>query len=81
MENKSNEKRTYRDVSKDVISNKTLEEVQISGNYGDENILITRCLNKFPLNTDPDVVAMKISLIDITNSTNLSRHKRFINLD
>ena len=64
-------KKEARDVSSDVISNESIEEiealVQATDNYGPENDLITRCLKKFPLNTDPDVVAMKIGLIDITN--------------
>lgn len=42
--------------------------VQGTDNYGPENELITRCLQKFPMNTDSDVVAMKVGLIDITNS-------------
>ena len=77
-------KKTYRDVSDDVISNETLDEasalVQSTDNYGPENDLITRCLKKFPQNTDPDVVAMKIGLIDITNSTHLSQHKSLISM-
>ena len=44
------------------------------------NELITRCLRKFPENTDPDIVAMKIGLIDITNSTHLSQHKSKISM-
>lgn len=77
-------KKAYRDVSGDVICNETLDEasalVQSTDNYGPENELITRCLQKFPQNTDPDVVAMKIGLIDITNSTHLSQHKSLISM-
>lgn len=77
-------KKDMRDVSGDVISNESIEEiealVQATDNYGPENDLITRCLKKFPLNTDPDVVAMKIGLIDITNSTHLSQHKSKISM-
>lgn len=77
-------KKVYRNVSSDVISNETLDEasalVQKTDNYGPENELITRCLQKFPKNTDPDVVAMKIGLIDITNSTHLSQHKSLISM-
>ena len=32
-------------------------------------------LKNFPFNTELAVVAMKIGLIDITNSTNISRYK------
>lgn len=74
----------YRDVSDDVISNETMEEIELlvhnTENYGSENELITRCLRKFPENTDPDIVAMKIGLIDITNSTHLSQHKSKISM-
>ena len=74
----------YRDVSGDVITNESIEmaeeDVQNTDNYGPENDLITRCLQKFPLNTDPDLVAMKVGLIDITNSTHLSQHKSLISM-
>lgn len=77
-------KKEYRDVSGDVITNEAMEEaealVQGTENYGPENELITRCLQKFPKNTDPDVVAMKVELIDITNSTHLSQHKSKISM-
>lgn len=77
-------KKEVRDVSDDVISNETIEEiealVQETDNYGPENDLITRCLTKFPSNTDPDVVEMKVGLIDITNSTHLSQHKSKISM-
>ncbi len=77
-------KKEYRDVTADVITNEAMEEaealVQATDNYGPENELITRCLQKFPDNTDPDVVAMKVGLIDITNSTHLSQHKSKISM-
>ncbi len=74
----------YRDVSNDEITNETIEaaemDVQNTDNYGPENDMISRCLQKFPYNTDPDIVAMKIGLIDITNSTHLSQHKSKISM-
>ena len=74
----------YRDVSGDIITNEAMEEaealVQGTDNYGPENELITRCLRKFPKNSDPDIVAMKVGLIDITNSTHLSQHKSKISM-
>lgn len=73
-----------RDVSDDEISNSSIESVEalVQGteNYGPENELITRYLQRFPLNTDPDIVSMKIGLIDITNSTHLSQHKSRISM-
>ena len=74
----------YRDVSGDIITNDAMEEIELlvqnTENYGPENELITRCLRKFPENTDPDIVAMKVGLIDITNSTHLSQHKSKISM-
>lgn len=48
--------------------------------YGEESRLIRSCLKKYPENTNRDVVAMKCGLIDITNSTNISRYKKFISV-
>ena len=77
-------KKGARDVSGDEITNETIEEagriVEQTDNYGPEMEMITRCLHKFPDNTDPDVVAMKVGLIDITNSTHLSQHKSKISM-
>ncbi|MBE6814406.1 MAG: hypothetical protein E7522_03035 [Ruminococcaceae bacterium] len=77
-------KKRSRDISMDSITNLSIEEVEVlvrkTDNYGPENDLISRCLKRFPLNTDPDVVAMKIGLIDITNSTHLSQHKSKISM-
>lgn len=49
--------------------------------YGQEARLITDVLNAYPNNNDRLLVAMKVSLIDVTNSTNLSRYKRLISLN
>lgn len=77
-------KNEYKDVSKDVITNETIEkvsaEVQKSDNYGLEGELITSCLTRFPSNTDLNLVAMKMGLIDITNSTQLSKYKGKISI-
>lgn len=48
--------------------------------YGAENTLIKKILKKYPTNTTEEIVAMKISLIDVTNSTNLSKYKSKISL-
>lgn len=77
-------KKGVRDISGDEITNETIEEagriVAETDNYGPEVEMITRCLHKFPDNNDPDVVAMKVGLIDITNSTHLSQHKSKISM-
>lgn len=66
------------------ISNESLDEtnnaVLMTENYGKENELITECFRKYPLNNDINIVAMKIGLIDVTNSTNISRFKSKINV-
>lgn len=77
-------KKEVRDVSGDEITNETIEEagriVAGTDNYGKEMKLISRCLKRFPNNTDADIVAMKVGLIDITSSTHLSQHKIKINM-
>lgn len=64
------------------ITNEIIEEVHLqvinSDSYGKENELITDCFKRFPNNEDITIVAMKIGLIDITNSTHVSQHKSLI---
>ena len=48
--------------------------------YGDEFKLVEKVLNQYPKNDDVNIVAMKIALIDVTNSTHLHQHKQNINL-
>lgn len=66
------------------VSNDSIEEieklVQATNNYGPENVLIEKCLTKFQKNTDSVEVAIKIALIDITNSTHLSLQKSKISI-
>lgn len=67
-----------------VITNEMIEEahqlVKATSNYGPEDDLITDAFKRFPNNTDPTIVAMKIGLIDITNSTHISQHKSKISV-
>ena len=51
------------------------ETVMESPDYGTDYQLITRAFCKFPLNNNPEIVAMKIALIDMTNSTHLGVHR------
>jgi hypothetical protein len=53
---------------------KTARLVKSDPRYGEEAATIASCFNKFPKNVDSDIIAMKIALIDMTNSTNLSKH-------
>ena len=66
------------------ITNELLETahktVKSTNNYGREDDLITECFRRFPDNTNRAIVAMKVGLIDITNSTNISRYKRLISV-
>lgn len=65
-----------------TITNEMIEEthkaVKATDNYGKEDDLITECFKRFPNNTDVTIVAMKVGLIDITNSTHVSQHKSLI---
>ncbi|MDR0852829.1 MAG: hypothetical protein LBN34_00465 [Clostridiales Family XIII bacterium] len=49
--------------------------------YGIENRHINSAFNRFPENIDEDLIAMKIALIDMTNSTNLNKHLGKIGLN
>ena len=55
-------------------------EKVLTTRYGKEDELITSCLEEFPFNTDERIVAMKIGLIDVTNSTHVAQHKSVINV-
>ncbi|MEG0979358.1 MAG: hypothetical protein RR911_02075 [Oscillospiraceae bacterium] len=54
--------------------------VESSDNYGKEGRIIHDVLNAFPLNNDLNTIAMKIAVIDVTNSTHLSQYKSKISL-
>ena len=76
--------KSRRDITKDFITDDALDEaekdVMATDNYGPEVDMITRCFRKYPNNKDADLVAMKVGLIDITNSTHLSQHKSKISM-
>lgn len=66
------------------ISAENIEEqnrlVVSSGNYGKEGLIIHDVLNAYPANDDLNVIAMKIAIIDVTNSTHLSLYKSQLSL-
>ncbi len=67
------------------LNNKILDEAYDKAvvkdlTYSNENILLHRVLSNNPYNNDVDNVAMKIALIDVTNSTHLHQYKADINL-
>ena len=43
--------------------------------YGKDDRLLSTVMSTYPDNSDVRIVAMKIALIDVTNSTHLSQHK------
>lgn len=55
-------------------------EVARDNKYGKEEQLIKRILTRYPQNDDILTVAMKIAVIDVTNSTQLSKHKSKLSL-
>lgn len=56
------------------------QQVLNSPDYGTNTTKIHDVLTRFPQNIDPELVAMKIALIDLTNSTHLNTHMRKITL-
>lgn len=52
-----------------------------SPQYGGSFALIRDVLRHFPENTDRELVAMKVAVIDVVNSTNLGRYIRYITLE
>ena len=66
------------------ISPENIEEqnrlVVSSGNYGKEGLIIHDVLNAYPTNDDLNIIAMKIAIIDVTNSTHLSLYKSQLSL-
>jgi hypothetical protein len=72
-------------MNRKQITNQDLDSVvQIIQNdfrYGVENDRIDTAFKKFKSNTDEDIVAMKIALVDMTNSTNLNKHLGKIGLN
>lgn len=83
-EEEKQSKKGCLDVTGDIITDESINDIEVlvqsTDNYDPENDMISRCLKLFPQNTDPDIVAMKIGLIDITNSTHLSQYKNKISM-
>ena len=55
-------------------------DVLTSDNYGKESLIIRNVLKEFPKNTDLNLIAMKIAVIDVTNSTHLAQYKSIVSL-
>lgn len=54
--------------------------VEESANYGKEGIIIREVLNAYPKHDNLNTIAMKIAVIDVTNSTHLSQYKSQLSL-
>lgn len=59
---------------------RAFEDVWSDTTYGEELKLIKNVFTENPLNVNRNIVAMKVGLIDITNSTNLSKYKSKISI-
>ena len=57
------------------------QKVLADPGYGSDYALIDSILKRFPGNTDPELVALKIALFDMTYSTNIGRHRQKIVLE
>ena len=56
------------------------KKIEAHASYGKDDKLLNKVIKEYPYNTDPSVVAMKIALIDVTNSTHLSQHKSMVSV-
>lgn len=74
-----NKKYEYIELTEENIENQDKLVIE-SNNYGKESKIIHDCLIKYPENVDLNIVAMKIALIDVTNSTQFSKYKSKISL-
>ncbi|MDT2779711.1 hypothetical protein P7H48_11040 [Enterococcus lactis] len=72
-------KQKYLSLTEENIE-KQYKFVGASSNYGKEGLIIHDVLNAFPLHNDLNTIAMKIAVIDVTNSTHLSQYKSRLSL-
>ncbi len=58
----------------------THQKVLSDPSYGADYALLDSVLKRFPNNTDPEIVALKIALIDVTNSTHIGTHRQKVGI-
>jgi len=75
----TNTEQKYLPITEENIEEQH-EFVGASSNYGKEGLIIHDVLNAFPLHNDLNTIAMKIAVIDVTNSTHLSQYKSKLSL-
>lgn len=72
-------KKDYLSLTEENIED-VHQKVLASPDYGSNFTIIHDVLTRFPQNIDREVVAMKVALIDVTNSTHISTHINKISL-
>jgi len=60
-------------VFSDIDLAQVVQDMHDDSRYGVDNGFTEKALEKYPGNTDPAVIAMKIAIVDMENSTQLSR--------
>ena len=76
---KSSSKKIYLPITAENIEEQH-RLVEESANYGKEGLIIREVLNAYPKHDDLNTIAMKIAVIDVTNSTHLSQYKSQLSL-
>lgn len=71
--------KSYLPITEENIT-RIHEEALADIRYGANFAIIHDTLKRFPYNTERELVAMKVSLIDLTNSTRISQHINKISL-
>lgn len=79
FDKKSSSKKIYLPITAENIEEQH-RLVEESANYGKEGLIIREVLNAYPKHDDLNTIAMKIAVIDVTNSTHLSQYKSQLSL-
>lgn len=79
FDKKSSSKKIYLPITAENIEEQH-RLVEESANYGKEGLIIREVLNEYPKHDDLNTIAMKIAVIDVTNSTHLSQYKSQLSL-
>lgn len=77
-----------RALGMDAIQNLSRERIEEafqivmnSKSYGEETKALDRIIKRFPHNTNPDDIIIKLAIVDVTHSTQLAKQKRHVNID
>lgn len=70
-------KHTFKVLSSEEIESEH-QRVLDDKKYGADERLLEAVLSKYPWNDDINLVALKVALIDLTNSTQLSKYRNKI---